>query len=173
MRYRDNPTVEVEERIAGDPAAIWDLVTDITLPARFSSELQEVEWLDGASGVEVGSRFRGSNRHEALGEWATECDVVEVEPGRRWVWQVNGSEGVMASWGFEVDPGRDAVTVRQWARMGPDRSGLTFAIESMPDKEGRIVARRLAEWRKNIAANLTGIRELIEADAVPAEGGSR
>lgn len=162
MRYRDRPTVEVEERVSGDPAAIWAVVTDITLPARFSSELHEVTWLEGATGVEVGNRFKGSNRHDALGEWTTECVVVDVEPERRWVWDVVGTDGVMATWGFEIDPGRDAVTVRQWARMGPAPSGLTPAIEAMPDKEGRIVARRMAEWRRNMAANLAGIRDTIE-----------
>lgn len=162
MRYRDCPTVEVEERVAGDPAAIWALVTDIGLPARFSDELKAAEWIGEASGVGVGSRFRGRNQNDILGDWATECEVVEVEPGRRWTWDVHGPDGVMATWGFEVDPGRDAVTVRQWARMGPGPSGLTPAIDSMPDKEGRIIARRIGEWRTNIAANLAGIKQIIE-----------
>lgn len=162
MRYRDHPTVEVEERMTGDASTIWALVTDITMPARFSAELQDVEWLDGATGVKIGNRFRGHNRHEALGEWSTECIVLEVEPGRRWVWAVRAGENQMATWGFEVDPGRNAVTVRQWARMGPDPSGLSVAIEAMPDKEGRIIARRLDEWRTNMEANLVGIRELVE-----------
>ncbi len=47
VRYRDQPTVEVEQRVAGDPAVIWALVTDIELPARYSSELQSVEWVQG------------------------------------------------------------------------------------------------------------------------------
>ncbi len=162
MRYRDQPTVEVEQRVVGDPARIWELVTDIDLPARFSAELQAVEWLDGATGVEVGSRFRGHNQNPALGEWATECTVVEVVPGSRWVWTVNAGDDLMATWGFEVDPGRDAVTVRQWARMGPDPSGLNIAIDAMPDKEGRIISQRMAEWRTNMAANLAGIRSIIE-----------
>lgn len=165
MRYRDCPTVEVEERISGDPAAIWTLVTDINLPARFSQELHTVEWLDGASDVAVGNRFRGSNSNEHLGDWQTECEVMEVEPGRRWTYQVYGPDGVMATWGFEVDPGREAVTVRQFARMGPDPSGLSIAITAMPDKESRIVSRRMGEWRTNIAANLAGIKAIIEGGA--------
>lgn len=169
MRYRDQPTVEVEERVVGDPATIWALVTDITLPARFSGELQAVEWLDGATGVEVGNRFRGHNENPALGEWSTVCTVVEVEPGRRWAWTVNADDQHMATWGFEVDPGREAVTVRQWGRMGPDPSGLNIAIDAMPDKEGRIISRRLSEWRTNMAANLAGIKALAEA----APGASR
>ena len=87
------------------------------------------------------------------------------------MWAVRAGEQRMATWGFEVDPGRDAVTVRQWARMGPDPSGLNIAIDAMPDKEGRIIARRMAEWRTNMAANLAGIKALVEgstADAGPA-----
>lgn len=164
MRYRDCPTVEASERIAGEPAEIWALLTDINLPARFSDELQGAEWFGGATAVAVGNRFRGRNRNTMFGQWTTECVVVEVEPERRWVWNVHGPDGVSATWGFEVDPGRDAVTVRQWARMGPGPSGLTPAIESMPDKEGRIIARRLDQWRTNIASNLAGIRTIIEGD---------
>lgn len=161
MRYADQPTVEVEARIAADPEAIWALVTDIHLPERFSPELQRVEWVEG-DGVAVGNRFAGHNANEHLGEWTTECTVVEVEPGRRWVWEVRSGDQRMATWGFEVDPGRDAVTVRQWARMGPDRSGLNQAIDAMPDKEGRIVARRMSQWREAMAANLAGLAALVE-----------
>jgi len=162
MRYRDHPTVEVEERVVGQPEVIWALVTDVTLPARYSVELQSVEWLDGATAVEVGSRFRGHNWAPELGDWSTECTVVEVEPGRRWSWTVRDGDQVMATWGFEVDPGREAVTVRQWGRMGPDPSGLSIAIQAMPDKEGRIISRRLRDWRTNMAANLAGIKAVVE-----------
>jgi Polyketide cyclase / dehydrase and lipid transport len=168
MRYRDQPTVQVEQRIVGDPSTIWDLVTDITLPARFSTELQSVEWLDGATAVEVGNRFRGHNRNPALGAWSTECTIVDVEPGRRWAWTVTDDRHRMATWGFEVDPGHDTVIVRQWARMGPDRSGLNIAIDAMPDKEGRIISRRMDEWRTNMEANLAGIRALVEGTDRPA-----
>ncbi|HUR76033.1 MAG TPA: SRPBCC family protein [Sporichthya sp.] len=162
MRYRDCPTVECSIRVAAAPETVWALVTDITLPTRFSPELRAVEWLDGATGVAVGNRFRGHNKHEALGEWSTECVICEVEDGRRWVWQVlNADNEPMACWGFEVEPGRDGTTVRQWARMGPAPSGLAGAIAAMPDKEARIVARRLEEWQAGLTANLDGIQGLL------------
>ena len=34
------------------------------------------------------------------------------------------------------------------------------AIDQMPEKEGRIIDRRLAEWRKGIKAHLRGIAEI-------------
>jgi carbon monoxide dehydrogenase subunit G len=162
VRYRDQPTIEVTQRVRCDVAAAWDAVTDIELPARCSPELQSVEWLGGAHRVTVGARFRGSSRHEALGAWQTECEVVEVDEGRRWVWNVNGAEGVTATWAFEVEPASDGVLVRQWARMGPGPSGLSYAIAARPEMEGRIVARRLAEWQQGMQINLDCIRAQFE-----------
>ena len=47
--------------------------------------------------------------------------------------------------------------------MGPAPSGLSIAIEAMPEKEERIVARRLDEFRANMQATVEGIKELAEA----------
>ena len=55
--------------------------------------------------------------------------------------------------------------LRQWAQLGPAPSGLTPAIEAMPDKEERIIARRLAEHRANMEATVNGIKSVAEADA--------
>ena len=162
MRYRDQPTIEVTQRVRCDVATAWGYVTDITLPARCSSELQAVEWVDGADGVEVGARFRGRNQNDAIGEWETMCEVVEVEDQRRWVWNVQGIEGTSATWGFEVEPASDGVLIRQWGRLGPGTSGLTVGIAAQPAKEARIVARRLSEWQQNMQANLEWIRSQVK-----------
>ncbi|MGH3541161.1 MAG: SRPBCC family protein [Mycobacterium sp.] len=163
MRYRDQPIIEVTQRVRCDTRTAWELVTDIGLPAHCSSELRAAEWLDDAKAVEVGARFRGRNAHQALGEWATVCEVVEVEDERRWVYNVLGPEGVSATWAFEVEPVSDGVLVRQWARMGPGPSGLSPAIAAQPEMEARIVARRLSEWQQNMHANLDWIRSQAES----------
>jgi hypothetical protein len=152
----------VTQRVRCDVPTLWRHVTDITLPARCSTELETVEWLDGSDTVEVGARFRGRSKHDAFGNWETVCEVVEVEDQRRWVWNVIGLDGIGATWGFEVEPTSDGALVRQWGRMGPGPSGLTPAIVAQPDKEARIVARRLAEWGQNMQANLEWIRSQVE-----------
>jgi len=163
MRYRDQPTIEVAERVPCDVATAWELVTDITLPVRCSAELQAVEWLDDADCVKIGARFRGRSRHDAFGEWETVCEVAEVEDQRRWVWNVIGPEGVASTWAYEVEPASDGAIIRQWGRMGPGPSGLTAGIAAQPDKEGRIIARRLEEWKQNMQANLDWIRSQVES----------
>ncbi|MET0703878.1 MAG: SRPBCC family protein [Mycobacterium sp.] len=163
MRYRDQPTVEVTKRVNCDVATAWHLVTDIHLSARCSAELQSVQWLGDADCVALGARFRGCNQHDALGTWETECVIAECEQDKRWVWNVMGPEGVIATWGFEVEPTRDGALVRQWARMGPGRSGLSYAIDARPELEARIVAHRLSEWQQNMQTNLDSIAAQFES----------
>ena len=54
--------------------------------------------------------------------------------------------------------------LRQGMRMGPAPSGLSIAIEAMPDKEEKIVARRLVEHERNMQATLEGIKQLAELE---------
>ena len=148
------------------PASIvWELVTDINLPARFSNEFTGAEWLAGATHAEVGSRFEGSNEHPALGRWQTTCTVIECEPEVCFAY-VNGEiDSPMATWSFRLAPVGQQVRLIQSARMGPARSGLSIAIDAMPDKEQRIIARRLSEFRTNMEATLAGVKALAEAAA--------
>ena len=77
-------------------------------------------------------------------------------------WAVGGTENPAARWRFELEPAGDSVRLTQHATMGPGPSGLTPAIEAMPDKEERIVARRLGEWEANMRATVEGIKQLAE-----------
>ena len=81
MRYADGPTTETEAVVAAPVDRIWPLVTDQEWLASVSSELQRVEWLDGATGAGPGVRFRGHNAHSAVGEWSTVSTVTTWEPG--------------------------------------------------------------------------------------------
>lgn len=160
MRLRDTPTVEVAERLSCSPQRAWELVTDIELPTRTTGELQRVEWLDGATGVTVGARFRGHNANPRVGEWHTDPEVVEVEDGRRWVWRVGSATDPIALWGFEVDPVEGGVVVRQWAKVGGGRSPLSDFVERHPGREGEILEHRMAVWREAMAENLAVVRRL-------------
>ena len=176
MRYSDSPSVEVDIHIDARPDRVWPLIADINLPARFSTEFQGAHWIDDSTGPAQGARFAGRNRHQATGEWETTCTVTACEAGRLFAWAVGDPGFPSASWSFELEPEGGGSRLRQRARMGPAPSGLTPAIEAMPDKEERIVARRLAEFEANMLATLQGIKALAEgADSTgSAEGaGSR
>ncbi|MDG3014847.1 SRPBCC family protein [Speluncibacter jeojiensis] len=161
MLMRDTPTVEVTERLSCSPERAWELVTDIELPTRAEGELKRAEWLDGATGVAVGARFRGHNANAQLGEWSTDPQIVEVEDGRRWVWSVGPVDDPFSFWGFEVDADGDGSIVRQWAKVGTGRSPLTDFVEQHPGKEAAILEGRMSVWRDGMAANLAMLKALV------------
>ena len=161
MRYAEGPTTEAVVHVDAPPSAVWPLVSDIQLPGRFSAEFVRGEWHD-AGGAALGARFTGHNHHDAVGDWHTTCTVVDLEPQRRFGWAVGDPEHPSALWRFELEPDGDGTRLRQWMRLGPGRTLLNDAIERMPEKEERIIDRRLAEHRINMEATVRGIKELAE-----------
>ena len=164
LRYADGPATEASIEIDAPAATIWALVTDIQLPSRFSGEFQGAEWLEGATAPVVGARFVGRNQHAAVGTWETTSTIVELAPERVLAYAVGEPNQPSAMWRFTLEPAGDRRTrLTQWMRMGPARTGINAAIDAMPDKESRILHRRLAELRSNMEATLAGIKELAEA----------
>lgn len=168
MRYADGPTVEVEIHIDAPASRVWELVSDIELPARFSAEFQGARWLDGATGPAVGTKFEGTNEHPRVGTWTTTSYVVACEPERILAWNVTDPDQPSASWRYELEPEGDGTRLKQWMRMGPARSGLNIAIDAMPDREEEIVARRQQEHTRNMTLTLEGIKSLAESGRRPA-----
>ncbi|QMU78205.1 SRPBCC family protein [Streptacidiphilus sp. PB12-B1b] len=161
-RYADKPTVEVSIRIGAPPERVWALVSDIGLMPRLSAELESVEWLDGATGPALRARFLGRSRHEALGEWATTSHIVEYQPPRVFAWAVQDPETPSAIWRFSLEPEDGGTLLRQWVQLGPGRSGLSFAIDRMPEKEEKIVYVRLREFEAGMTATVDAIKKLAE-----------
>ena len=173
MRYADGPAVECEVHVEADQARVWELVTDIELPARFSPELRRVRWLDGASRPVVGARFEGHNHNSLLGEWRTVSYVVELELLRVFGWAVVDSDGrfggstvdprtPMATWRLDLARQTGGIRLRHSVLIGPARSGLSLAIDRMPENEEAFVQRRLADLRAGIQDTLRGIKTLAE-----------
>jgi len=160
VKYGDGPSVEVDALIAAPIERVWQLVSDINVPARFSTEFLGAVWLDETP--RVGARFRGRNHHSALGEWETTSFVNRYELLRAFGWVVSDPANPASSWWFELEQEPEGVRLRQGTRMGPAPSGLTIAITAMPDKEERIIARRLAEYETNMRATVEGIKQLAE-----------
>ncbi|WP_028801382.1 SRPBCC family protein [Streptomyces sp. 142MFCol3.1] len=161
--YADRPTVEVTTWIAATPERVWQLVSDVELMPGMSSELQSVEWLDGATRPAAGARFVGRSRHDSFGEWATTSTVVEAEPGRVFAWAVEDPAHPSAVWRFRLEPKDGGTELTQWMQMGPGRSGLSYAIDAMPDKEQKIVFVRMREFERNMTVTLEHIKNLAEA----------
>jgi hypothetical protein len=160
VKYAEGPSVEVEAMVDAPFERVWQLVCDVDVGGRFSTEFRGARWID--EGPALGARFVGRNEHPALGSWETTSWVTRYEPGRAFGWAVSDPDNPSATWWYTLEQVEGRVRLRHGGRMGPAPSGLTSAITKMPDKEDRIVARRLEEWQRNMQATVEGIKALAE-----------
>ena len=160
--YADGPVAAAQILIDAPPERVWQLVSDISLMPGLSSELQEVAWLDGATGQAVGHRFTGRNAHPEVGEWETVSTVTECDEPHRFAWAVGDPSHPSATWRFTLRPDGEGTRLEQWMQMGPGRSFLNVAIDAMPDKEAKIVFVRLREHEAGMKHNLAEIKQRAE-----------
>lgn len=165
MKLSDAPTTQAEIEIQAPAEKVWALVTDLQVPASTSSEFQGAEWLDGITEPAVGARFRGRNEHEAIGQWQTTCVVIAADKPHEFAYAVDNAENPAAVWRYRIEPSGQGVRLTQIAQIGPGPSGLSPAIERMPEKETRIIERRLGEHHANMTKNLAHIKQLAEGEA--------
>jgi len=153
---RGSVTVHVDAA----PEAVWPLVSDVTSTGRFSPETFEAEWVDGATGPEVGARFRGHVRRTGLLSrlgltYWTSCTVVACEPGREFTFVV----GTPQRW------------VNRWSYRFETADGGTDVTESF---ELRDSAPLRAYWKLAGAGrartNDDGMRRTLERVKAAAEG---
>lgn len=94
----------VTVHIDAPPAAVWSLVSDVTRIGEYSPETFEAEWTGGATGPEVGARFRGHVKRNGRGPtyWAP-CVVTACEPGREFAFGVGPPGRVVNTWRYRLE----------------------------------------------------------------------
>ncbi len=157
----DGPGTVVERDIKAPIERLWELVSDISMPAAFSEELVGAEWADGVDGPAVGARFTGRSTHEARGEWEVPCFVTICEEPHRFGWVTSDPDDPGARWRFELERIAGSVRVRFILNLGPGPSGISEVIEARPELEARILNRRIAEHRANMARVVEGLATLV------------
>lgn len=154
--------VTVGADISAPPERVWQVVSDITVMPRFSTELIGVQWADGFSAPGLGAQFLGRNRHSAIGEWTTRSQITAFDRPRTFGWSVGDLEMPAATWRFDLAPRPGGTRLTYTAQIGRGPSGVTMLIERSPHRAERIVENRLAQFREAMAATLTGIGQLAE-----------
>ncbi len=164
----DGPGTVVEVDIKAPTDAVWPMVADISFGAAFSEEFVGARWeADDEHPIEgpaLGARFVGSNVHPAIGEWDVPCFVHRYEHGKEFGWVTSDPENPGARWCFELASIAGATRLRYSLKLGPGPSGISRVIASMPEKEPRIIARRVEEHRGNMQKVVDGIKGAVEAN---------
>jgi len=121
-RYARAMRGSVTVHMAASADRVWDVVSDITRIGEFSPETFEAEWLGGASGPEVGARFRGHVRRNGRGPvYWTVCTVTACDPGREFGFAVIGPGGeALNTWRYQLEPSAGGTAVTESFEL-PDR----------------------------------------------------
>ncbi|MGI9598609.1 MAG: nitroreductase family protein [Acidimicrobiales bacterium] len=161
----DGPGAVVEVDIKAPISRVWELVSDISMPAAFSEEFVGAQWAgdadDTTGGVAVGAKFIGRNTHEARGEWEVPCFVNLYEEEKVFGWVTSDLDNPGARWRFELERIAGSVRVRFILNLGPGPSGITEVIAARPELEAKILNRRISEHRANMQRVLDGLVGLI------------
>ena len=139
----------VTVHMAAPADTIWNLIADVRNTGRFSPEVFEAEWLGGATGPELGAKFRGHVRRNEIGPvYWTVCRVTACEPGREFGFAVLGPGGqAVNNWHYRLTPAGDGTDVTEsfeltgilpmklywavlgWARGKTNREGMQTTLE--------------------------------------------
>ena len=157
----DGPGTVVEVDVKAPISRVWELVSDINMPAAFSEEFVGAEWADGHDGPAVGAKFVGSNTHEARDPWTVPCFINIHEPEKSFGWVTSDPDNPGARWRFDLEPIAGSVRVRFTLNLGPGPSGITQVIDARPDLEARILHRRISEHRANMQRVVDGLAGLV------------
>ncbi|HZA86912.1 MAG TPA: SRPBCC family protein [Acidimicrobiales bacterium] len=161
LRVDDGPGLVAELDIDAAASTVWSLITDIELPARFSSEFLGAEWEGDERGVSA--VFHGRNHHQAIGEWTIPCFVDAYDEPRAFGWRTSDPDTPGARWRFDLEPLDGGTRLLFSYTIGPGPSGTSMAIANHPGKEARVLRRRLDEVHANMQATVAGVKQLAEA----------
>ena len=145
--------VEVEQRFAAPPEAVFALLHDVERMAGLGPEHTKAQWVTPV--LFTGWNSRGEH------EWETPCHVVVDDPPRAFGWTVGTPGRQSSTWTYELVPDGDRTLVRQRFQHGPGESGLRDAVEQQPDRAEEYVVRRSKGLARNMATVLAAAAELV------------
>jgi hypothetical protein len=152
----------VSIEIDATASQVWPYICDPTVPARFSSELQEAEFLDGP-GPSESAVIKGRNARGTF-EWTTMSVVTDCEAPRLFRWATGDVGDPTATWTLEVTSAADGMVPTHSVVLHAGKAPLAPAIEKEPDRAREIVDARMAEVLTNMAATIAGIAALVGHD---------
>ncbi len=160
-RIEDGPGVVVEIDTDARPKAVWEVISDIGMPARFSEELVDAEWIsDGDHGV--GSTFRGSNSIPDIRDWDTNCIVTAWKDRETFEWRVTDAQKPGAIWRFDLVEQGGGSRLRFSMTIGKENNGTAPRALKDPSQESEILRTRRLIHKANMQRVVEGVKGLVD-----------
>jgi uncharacterized protein YndB with AHSA1/START domain len=100
MTDRGPASAKAEVTIDAEPAAVYDLITDLPTLASLAPESAGMKWRKGDH-ASAGAVFKGTNRN-GFRRWTTTCTVTDADPGRVFAFDVRYLGAPVAHWRYDI-----------------------------------------------------------------------
>ena len=154
------PTARAQVEVKASPERVYALVSDLPAMASVAEEFQGGRWLGGATGPEVGARFRGRNQR-GWRRWST-TSVVTHASGERFAFEVTSLFNLPVSrWQYDIEATAQGCLLVEstWDLRPAWFRPMTMLATGVTD--------RGSENQRNIEATLLRLRQAAE-EAPPA-----
>ncbi len=152
--------------MSASPEFVWNLISDVTRIGEFSPETFEAEWVDGATGPELGAHFRGHVKRNGIGPvYWTSCKVTACEPGQEFGFAVYGAGTRANNWHYRLE-----------ARDGGTDVTESFELGTHPALKMYWLVLGWARGRTNergMRQTLERIKTAVETDATATGTGEK
>jgi hypothetical protein len=137
--------------VEASPEAAYGRVSDLPRMGELSPENKGGKWLGGATGPEVGARFRGRNAN-GIRRWSTTVVVEAADPGREFAFRTAFWGIPVSLWRYTFVPMPGGCTVTEtWADRRPGwfkgPAGLATGVMDREDMTGRSIEHTLAQLK--------------------------
>jgi uncharacterized protein YndB with AHSA1/START domain len=153
---------EATVRVEAPPDEVYELVSDVTRMGEWSPETTSADWVGGATGPEVGAKFKGRNRH-GLARCSTTPRVVAAEPGREFAFTTSWLGNDSTRWTYRFEPDDGGTRVTESFEMLEDVKWYFTASERLLMG----VKDRKADLEAAMAKTLDRLKAVVEGSATP------
>lgn len=160
-RIQDGPGVVAEIDTDARPRQVWEVISDINMPAKFSDEFAGAEWLSDDE-IAAGAIFRGRSAISDGREWETNCIVTEWVERETFEWRTTDPENPGAIWRFDLAEQGAGSRLRFSMVIGKENNSTAPRAMADPSLENQILFERRLIHKANMQRVLEGVKALVD-----------
>ena len=160
-RIQDGPGVVAEIDTDARPRQVWEVISDINMPAKFSDEFAGAEWLSDDE-IAAGAIFCGRSATSDGREWETNCIVTEWVERETFEWRTTDPENPGAIWRFDLAEQGAGSRLRFSMVIGKENNSTAPRAMADPSLENQILFERRLIHKANMQRVLEGVKALVD-----------
>jgi len=160
-RIQDGPGVVAEIDTDARPRQVWEVISDINMPAKFSDEFAGADWLSDDE-IAAGAIFCGRSATSDGREWETNCIVTEWVERETFEWRTTDPENPGAIWRFDLAEQGAGSRLRFSMVIGKENNSTAPRAMADPSLENQILFERRLIHKANMQRVLEGVKALVD-----------